>query len=198
LLNPAPSAIAFDIVFREAFREVERVVLNSLLSTRAIGRLNLRDRALEAKAKEFWDIIKIGRTHLMDATPIRLGQEFSGYAQQVGYARERVEKSIEVLREIALGETAVGTGLNRHIDLPKKMLRHLEQRTGIAFTRRKIISKRRAEKTQWSKRVDWLLKTLNLCACKKSKFEISSTANSSRPLRSLSCRAKSRHLSIFP
>ena len=158
LLNPAPSAIAFDIVFREAFREVERVVLNSLLSTRAIGRLNLRDRALEAKAKEFWDIIKIGRTHLMDATPIRLGQEFSGYAQQVGYARERVEKSIErveksieVLREIALGETAVGTGLNRHIDLPKKMLRHLEQRTGIAFTRRKIISKRRAERTQWSK-----------------------------------------------
>ncbi len=87
----------------------------------------------------------------MDATPIRLGQEFSGYAQQVGYARERVEKSIEVLREIALGETAVGTGLNRHIDLPKKMLRHLEQRTGIAFTRRKIISKRRAERTQWSK-----------------------------------------------
>ncbi len=145
----------------------------------------------------------------MDATPIRLGQEFSGYAQQVGYARERVEKSIEVLREIALGETAVGTGLNRHIDLPKKMLRHLEQRTGIAFTRRKIISKRRAEKTQWSKRVDWLLKTLNLCACKKSKFEISSTANSSshsalchvepRRLPSRSFYAKVwRHLSMFP
>src|SRR5437016_9905603 len=89
--------------------------------------------ALEAKAKEFWDIIKIGRTHLMDATPIRLGQEFSGYAQQVAYAKERAQKSIEVLRELALGGTAVGTGLNRHIDLPKKMLRHLEQRTGIMF-----------------------------------------------------------------
>jgi len=179
LLNPAPSAIAFDIVFREAFREVERVVLNSLLSTRAIGRLNLRDRALEAKAKEFWEIIKIGRTHLMDATPIRLGQEFSGYAQQVGYAKERAQKWVEVLREIALGGTAVGTGLNRHIDLPKKMLRHIEQRTGIAFTRRKIISKRRPERMRLSKRADWLLKTLNLCARKKSKFEISSTANSS-------------------
>src|SRR5213078_197670 len=89
--------------------------------------------ALEAKGKEFWEIIKIGRTHLMDATPVRLGQEFSGYAQQVAYAKERAIKSIEVLRELALGGTAVGTGLNRHIDLPKKMLRHLEQRTGISF-----------------------------------------------------------------
>src|SRR5213083_1494456 len=89
--------------------------------------------ALEAKAKEFWHVMKIGRTHLMDATPVRLGQEFSGYAQQVAYARARSEKSIEALRELALGGTAVGTGLNRHIDLPKKMLQHLEQRTGIAF-----------------------------------------------------------------
>src|SRR5438045_653884 len=89
--------------------------------------------ALEAKANEFWDIIKIGRTHLMDATPIRLGQEFSGYAQQVAYAKERAQKSLEILRELALGGTAVGTGLNRNVDLPKKMLRHLEQRTGIAF-----------------------------------------------------------------
>jgi fumarate hydratase class II len=89
--------------------------------------------ALEAKAKEFWEIIKIGRTHLMDATPVRLGQEFSGYAQQVAYAKERAQKAIEALRELALGGTAVGTGLNRHVDLPGKMLRHLEQRTGIPF-----------------------------------------------------------------
>jgi fumarate hydratase class II len=89
--------------------------------------------ALAAKAKEFWDIIKIGRTHLMDATPIRLGQEVSGYAQQLAYAKERAQRSIEVLRELALGGTAVGTGLNRHVDLPGKMLRHIEQRTGIAF-----------------------------------------------------------------
>ncbi|HEX4652915.1 MAG TPA: class II fumarate hydratase [Candidatus Udaeobacter sp.] len=88
---------------------------------------------LESKAKEFWHIIKIGRTHLMDATPVRLGQQFSGYAQQVAYAKERAHKAIEVLREVALGGTAVGTGLNRHIDFPKKVLRHIEQRTGIAF-----------------------------------------------------------------
>src|SRR5437879_7744725 len=69
----------------------------------------------------------------MDATPVRLGQEFSGYAQQVAYGKQRAEKALEVLREVALGGTAVGTGLNRHIDLPKKMLRHIEQRTGIAF-----------------------------------------------------------------
>src|SRR5436309_2207819 len=89
--------------------------------------------AVEAKAKEFWEIIKIGRTHLMDATPVRLGQEFSGYAQQVVYAKERAQKAIEALRELALGGTAVGTGLNRHVDLPGKMLRHLEQRTSITF-----------------------------------------------------------------
>src|SRR6184192_2553611 len=75
--------------------------------------------ALEAKTKEFWDIIKIGRTHLMDATPVRLGQEFSGYAQQVAYARARAEKAIDVLRELALGGTAVGTGLNRHLEFPR-------------------------------------------------------------------------------
>ena len=89
--------------------------------------------ALDAKAKEFWDVIKIGRTHLMDATPIRLGQEFSGYAQQVAYGKERVERSISVLQELALGGTAVGTGLNRHPDFPAKVMRHLEQRTGIQF-----------------------------------------------------------------
>ena len=69
----------------------------------------------------------------MDATPVRLGQEFSGYAQQVAYTRERAQKAIETLRELALGGTAVGTGLNRHVNLPRKILRHLEQRTGIAF-----------------------------------------------------------------
>ena len=103
------------------------------LKNRLIPVLEKLQGALEAKAKEFWHIIKIGRTHLMDATPIRLGQEFSGYAQQVAYAKARAQKVIEVLRELPLGGTAVGTGLNRHIDLAKKMLRHLEQRTGITF-----------------------------------------------------------------
>src|SRR5436305_12588085 len=77
--------------------------------------------------------MRIGRTRLMGATPVRLGQEFSGYAQQVVYAKVRAQTAIEPLRELALGGTAVGTGLNRHVDLPGKMLRHLEQRTSITF-----------------------------------------------------------------
>jgi fumarate hydratase, class II len=89
--------------------------------------------ALSGKAKQFHHIIKIGRTHLMDATPVRLGQEFAGYAQQVAYGKTRAEKAIEVLRELALGGTAVGTGLNRHPDFPAKVMRHLHQRTGIEF-----------------------------------------------------------------
>src|ERR1700737_4425943 len=103
------------------------------LKNRLLPALEKLHGALAAKTKEFWDVIKIGRTHLMDATPVRLGQEFGGYAQQVDYGKTRALKAIDVLRELALGGTAVGTGLNRHIDLPGKMLRHIEQRTGIAF-----------------------------------------------------------------
>ena len=88
---------------------------------------------LEAKAKEFWEIITIGRTHLMDATPVRLGQGFGGYAQQIAYGQERAQRAMETLQELALGGTAVGTGLNRHQEFPPKVMRHLEQRTGIAF-----------------------------------------------------------------
>jgi fumarate hydratase class II len=89
--------------------------------------------ALDSKANEFWGIIKIGRTHLMDATPVRLGQEFSGYAWQVSHACERAKRAIAVLEELALGGTAVGTGLNRHMEFPAKVMRLLEQRTGIKF-----------------------------------------------------------------
>jgi len=103
------------------------------LKNRLIPALEKLHGALEAKAKEFWNILKIGRTHLMDATPIRLGQEFSGFAQQMAYARERAQKSLDVLRELALGGTAVGTGLNRHAELTERMLQLLKERTGIAF-----------------------------------------------------------------
>src|SRR5213083_2437964 len=103
------------------------------LKNHLIPALQKLHAALDTKAKEFWHVMKIGRTHLMDATPVRLGQEFSGYAQQAAYAKARAEKAIEALREVALGGTAVGTGLNRHIDFPKKVLNHVKQRTGIAF-----------------------------------------------------------------
>jgi fumarate hydratase class II len=105
-----------------------------LLKDKLIPALKKLEAALDAKAKEFWEIIKIGRTHLMDATPVRLGQEFAGYAQQIHYAGDRAGKALAVLQELALGGTAVGTGLNRHRDFPAKVLRHLQHRTGIAFT----------------------------------------------------------------
>src|SRR5688572_5001381 len=69
---------------------------------------------LEKKAREFWDVLKIGRTHLQDATPIRLGQEFSGYARQVELAIHRLESCEPRLGALPLGGTAVGTGVNTH------------------------------------------------------------------------------------
>ena len=89
--------------------------------------------ALEKKALEFWDVIKIGRTHLMDATPVRLGQEFGGYAKQVEYARLRAGNALSAIEELPLGGTAVGTGLNCHPDFPGIVMRHLWNQTGIAF-----------------------------------------------------------------
>jgi fumarate hydratase class II len=90
-------------------------------------------RALAAKAKEFDDDIKIGRTHLMDATPIRLGQEFSGYARQVELGIRRVESARPSLAELALGGTAVGTGLNAHPEFAKRVIARLGELTGIEF-----------------------------------------------------------------
>ncbi len=76
--------------------------------------LHTLHRTLTIKAEQFHDVLKIGRTHLMDATPIRLGQEFSGYASQVAHADRRLMQKIMILRELAIGGTAVGTGLNTH------------------------------------------------------------------------------------
>ena len=89
--------------------------------------------AFERKTVEFWDIIKIGRTHLMDATPVRLGQEFSGYARQMELACKRAENAITALEELPIGGTAVGTGLNAHPDFAGHVVRHLENQTGIAW-----------------------------------------------------------------
>lgn len=89
--------------------------------------------ALDGKARAFESVIKIGRTHLMDATPVTLGQEFSGYAAQVAKAVERVDKAIAALRELAVGGTAVGTGINCHPEFPGKVARILGEETGIDF-----------------------------------------------------------------
>jgi len=89
--------------------------------------------ALGKKATEFADIVKIGRTHLMDATPLTLGQEFSGYAAQAKKAATRSRKAIAVLSELAIGGTAVGTGINCHPDFASRVCRILNEETGLAF-----------------------------------------------------------------
>jgi len=90
-------------------------------------------QALRAKAREFDKVVKIGRTHLQDATPIRLGQEFSGYARQVELGIRRIEKARESLQELALGGTAVGTGLNAHPEFAKRVIQLLSELTGVEF-----------------------------------------------------------------
>jgi fumarate hydratase class II len=87
--------------------------------------------SLEKKSKEFWPIIKTGRTHLQDATPIRLGQEFLGYAGQIERGRKRVEQALAELTEIALGGTAVGTGINTHPEFATRAAARLAQMTGL-------------------------------------------------------------------
>jgi fumarate hydratase class II len=89
--------------------------------------------ALEEKARAWDGIVKTGRTHLMDATPIRLGQEFSGYASQVEHSIERVRAVLPDLRELAIGGTAVGTGLNAHPEFGKRMAAELSTLTGTKF-----------------------------------------------------------------
>lgn len=88
---------------------------------------------LHKKSQDFKSIIKIGRTHLMDATPLTLGQEFSGYATQVDHAYQRVINTLPHLQELAIGGTAVGTGLNAHPHFSPQVAHYLAQQTGISF-----------------------------------------------------------------
>lgn len=92
----------------------------------------LRD-ALQKKSDEFKNIIKIGRTHLMDAVPLTLGQEFGGYAQQLTNGLERINAALPRLYELALGGTAVGTGLNTHPQFAVKSAEHIARITGLKF-----------------------------------------------------------------
>jgi fumarate hydratase class II len=104
-----------------------------LVRSELMPALDHLQQGLEAKAHEFWEVIKIGRTHLMDATPVRLGQEFSGYAKQIEYGRLRAGNAIAAVEELALGGTAVGTGLNSHPEFSGKVMGYLWNRTGVAF-----------------------------------------------------------------
>jgi fumarate hydratase class II len=86
---------------------------------------------LETKSREFWDVLKTGRTHLQDATPIRMGQVFLGYAGQMERAERRLAHARQELSEVALGGTAVGTGLNTHPDFARRVCALVSEKTGI-------------------------------------------------------------------
>lgn len=96
------------------------------------GVAKLRD-ALKKKSKDFKDVVKIGRTHLMDATPLTLGQEFSGYAAQLDHGLNALKNTLDHLSELALGGTAVGTGLNTPKGYAVKVAEHIAQFTGLPF-----------------------------------------------------------------
>src|SRR5215207_634067 len=97
----------------------------------ALGRLA---ESLEAKASEFVDMVKSGRTHLMDAVPVTLGQEFGGYAAQIRQGIARVEATLERLGQIPLGGTAVGTGLNTHPEFAERVRARLIDDTGLTIS----------------------------------------------------------------
>jgi fumarate hydratase, class II len=90
--------------------------------------------SLERKAREFDDVVKSGRTHLMDAVPVTLGQEFSGYAAQIRQGVARVEATLERVGQIPLGGTAVGTGLNTHPEFAERVRRLLTEETGLTIS----------------------------------------------------------------
>lgn len=105
-----------------AYQAVDEVLLPGLRTLEA---------SLAAKAKEFKDVVKSGRTHLMDATPITLGQEFSGYASQITHGIARVEATLPHLAELPLGGTAVGTGINTPAGFSARVIELIAQNTGL-------------------------------------------------------------------
>jgi fumarate hydratase class II len=96
----------------------------------AVGELRV---AIESKAAAFRDIVKVGRTHLMDATPLTLGQEFSGWAAQLAFAERSLAQTLDGLQELALGGTAVGTGLNTHPKWAEAVAKQIADLTGVPF-----------------------------------------------------------------
>ncbi|MEW6562957.1 MAG: class II fumarate hydratase [Pseudomonadota bacterium] len=100
---------------------------------RLLPSLNTLREAMAGKAAEYSGLIKIGRTHLQDAVPMTLGQEFSGYVAQLVHAEAAIEKSLTPLYELAIGGTAVGTGLNTHPEFGQGVVQRLSERTGLPF-----------------------------------------------------------------
>jgi len=117
----------------DVFPTAMHIAATEEIMHRLIPAMEKLHETLKAKEQEFKSIVKVGRTHLMDAVPLTLGQEFSGYRQQIEYAIVRVQESLKYLKELAQGGTAVGTGLNTHPDFAVKVAEKIAELTKIDF-----------------------------------------------------------------
>src|SRR5579859_2361515 len=117
----------------DVFPTAMHVAALHALANKLIPSLQSLRETLLAKSQAFDDIVKIGRTHLQDATPLTLGQEFSGYVSQLDHGIAHVEASLPHLNELALGGTAVGTGLNAHPQFGARVAQELARSTGLPF-----------------------------------------------------------------
>jgi fumarate hydratase class II len=118
----------------DVFPSSIHVAATAAVTTDLVPALEHLAAALEGKAKEYAEVVKAGRTHLMDATPVTLGQEFSGYAAQVRYGVERLQSSLPRLAELPLGGTAVGTGINTPAGFSARVIDELAAATGLPLT----------------------------------------------------------------
>jgi fumarate hydratase class II len=117
----------------DTFPTAMHIAVADQIHHRLIPMLEKLEKALAEKQKEFKTIVKIGRTHLMDATPLTLGQEFSGYVTQVKHSITRIKNTLPHLHELAIGGTAVGTGLNTHPEFAVKVAAEIARETKIPF-----------------------------------------------------------------
>lgn len=117
----------------DSFPTAMHICAAQLITERTIPGLQVLYKSLHAKATEFENLVKIGRTHCQDATPLTVGQEFSGYAKQVEYGIERIQSSMSCLYRLALGGTAVGTGLNTVEGYDQAIAAAIAQETGLPF-----------------------------------------------------------------
>ena len=117
----------------DCFPTVMHVAAAQAIKNDLIPAVRTLRATLDAKARAFDGIVKIGRTHLMDATPLTLGQELSGYVAQLDFSEKRIKEALDGLMDLALGGSAVGTGLNTHPDYAKKVAAKIAQLTGMPF-----------------------------------------------------------------
>ena len=118
----------------DVFPSSVHIAVTESLIKDLIPALDYLAQKLEAKAKQWEDTVKSGRTHLMDATPVTLGQEFAGYAAQIRYGIERIESALPRVAELPQGGTATGTGINTPAGFPQKVISQIAKETGLPIT----------------------------------------------------------------